>query len=200
MRRRLYSLARERKAHARRAAPILGALLLIGALAACGESATIGGHGVTTIGSPTLIAAAVVTVPPGRTAAPSVVSPTPRALEQVPAATVTIAAVAQTATPTATPATTTPATTEPTPVVVAIGEGDPREGERIFTEMACVVCHGENLEGDIGPALAGRTIDDLPHNRIMSQVMEGGNGMPAFKTQLSDDEIAHVVAFIRSKA
>ena len=198
MRRRLYSLARERIAHARRTAPVLGALLLIGALAACGESATIGGHWPTTIGAP--VVAAVATVPPGRTAAPSVVSPTPRALEEVPAATVTVAAVAQTTTPTATPATTTPTTTEPTPVVVAIGEGDPREGERIFTEMACVVCHGENLEGDIGPALAGRTIDDLPHNRIMSQVMEGGNGMPAFKTQLSDDEIAHVIAFIRSKA
>lgn len=39
----------------------------------------------------------------------------------------------------------------------------------------CVGCHGQNLEGGMGPALVGT---DLPHDEIVRIINEGAAGMP----------------------
>ena len=66
-------------------------------------------------------------------------------------------------------------------------------GLEIFQTAGCAACHGQNGEGNIGPALAGHT-----EEQIFRQVRTPkGNIMPPFAAdQLSDDDVEKIVAWI----
>ena len=57
------------------------------------------------------------------------------------------------------------------------GEGggtyDAAAAEEVYQEN-CASCHGENLEGASGPAIAG-----TPQDQVAEMIENGGNGMPA---------------------
>lgn len=54
---------------------------------------------------------------------------------------------------------------------------DSVDGEEVYSE-SCASCHGDDLEGENGPALD--TIgDDMSKDDILDQIEEGGDGMPA---------------------
>src|SRR6201987_2934076 len=42
------------------------------------------------------------------------------------------------------------------------GHGTPKEGEKVFTLQGCIVCHGAEGVGGLGPALKSKTSQDLP--------------------------------------
>ena len=42
------------------------------------------------------------------------------------------------------------------------GRGTPKEGAKVFTLQGCVVCHGEEGVGGVGPTLKSKTSQDLP--------------------------------------
>ena len=42
------------------------------------------------------------------------------------------------------------------------GRGTPKEGEKVFTLQGCVVCHGAEGTGGLGPVLKSKTSQDLP--------------------------------------
>ena len=42
------------------------------------------------------------------------------------------------------------------------GRGTPKEGAKVFMLQGCVVCHGEEGTGGLGPALKSKTSQDLP--------------------------------------
>jgi cytochrome c len=42
------------------------------------------------------------------------------------------------------------------------GHGTPKEGEKVFTLQGCIVCHGAEGEGGLGPRLKSKTSQDLP--------------------------------------
>src|SRR6267154_2542153 len=42
------------------------------------------------------------------------------------------------------------------------GRGTPKEGAKVFALQGCVVCHGEEGVGGLGPALKSKTSQDLP--------------------------------------
>jgi len=42
------------------------------------------------------------------------------------------------------------------------GRGTPKEGATVFTLQGCIVCHGEEGVGGVGPALKSKTSQDLP--------------------------------------
>src|SRR6201987_3039711 len=42
------------------------------------------------------------------------------------------------------------------------GRGTPKEGAQVFLLQGCVVCHGEEGVGGVGPALKSKTSQDLP--------------------------------------
>ena len=42
------------------------------------------------------------------------------------------------------------------------GRGTPKEGEKVFTLQGCIVCHGAEGVGGVGPALKSKTSQDLP--------------------------------------
>src|SRR3954470_13949559 len=73
------------------------------------------------------------------------------------------------------------------------------QGKQIFTQN-CAGCHtlkAANASGQVGPNL-----DDLKPDEptVQRQVTNGGGAMPAFKGQLSDDEIKAVSQYVASVA
>lgn len=151
---------------------ILSGVILVG-IVACGESSRLSLLVPTPEPTPVIVQL-LITVPPGRTANP-VPSPTP------------------TSTPTPTPAPTPTPSGTPTPTPTpTVQTGD----VQVYDAKGCAVCHGQDLSGGIGPALACRTPEDLPEDRIRLQLADGGNGMPPFP-ELTEEEIGQLIELIR---
>ncbi|MDQ0298269.1 cytochrome c551 [Salibacterium salarium] len=55
----------------------------------------------------------------------------------------------------------------------------------------CLQCHGENLEGQVGPELSG---NDLSKDEVLSMIQNGGNGMQA--NIIEGEEAENVAAWI----
>lgn len=80
--------------------------------------------------------------------------------------------------------------------------GELKRGEEIFVTN-CVACHKDQGQGDIGPNLTdefwingdGNKAEFL-HHMVLNGREE--NGMPPWKEILSDDEVYHVVAYVKS--
>ena len=68
----------------------------------------------------------------------------------------------------------------------------------------CATCHGPEGEGKqvgtlrVPPLREGRAAQD-PDARLLSQIHDGGNGMPSFKFTLTDDEIQDLLRFVREE-
>ena len=80
------------------------------------------------------------------------------------------------------------------------GGGDAASGEAIFADSGCANCHtleAAGANGTIGPNLdeSKPTVDES-----ISQVTNGGNGMPAFGDQLTEAEIRDVATFVTESA
>ncbi|WP_310498558.1 cytochrome c [Sandarakinorhabdus sp.] len=76
----------------------------------------------------------------------------------------------------------------------------PHPGEQVYREV-CQACHMANAGGGIGagriPALAGN--ESLEDADYPIMVVTGGKGaMPWFRGSLTDQQIADVVAYVRS--
>ena len=74
-------------------------------------------------------------------------------------------------------------------------EGDAAAGEAVFT-ASCGSCHTleeAGTSGNVGPNLDEST---LPLDAVVTQVENGGGGMPPFGGQLSEDDIRNVAAFV----
>jgi mono/diheme cytochrome c family protein len=89
-----------------------------------------------------------------------------------------------------TPTTTTPTTTAPTK------PGDATAGKAIFETAGCGGCHTLKAAGATGTV--GPNLDQLRPAlaRIVLQVNQGGGQMPAFKGQLTDQQIQDVAAYV----
>jgi mono/diheme cytochrome c family protein len=74
-------------------------------------------------------------------------------------------------------------------------------GAVLFRDKGCRFCHGANLEGTKkAPALAEiRKQKTWTNEKITAQILDGGTKMPPFRESLSDEEIQHLIAFLRSK-
>ncbi len=78
-------------------------------------------------------------------------------------------------------------------------QGDPVSGAMLF-RANCAACHGDQMEGGIGPALNTNEITTAEEAALQQKVVVGieANGMPAFKDQLSEQEILDVVALLKN--
>ncbi len=88
--------------------------------------------------------------------------------------------------------------TAPKPVAIPpqYQNGDATAGKVVFTTAGCSGCHtlaDANAHGTVGPNL-----DQLkpPLSKVVTQVLNGGGAMPAFKGQLSAKKIAAVSAYV----
>ena len=81
---------------------------------------------------------------------------------------------------------------------------DPAKGKEVFEQ--CAVCHEvANEEKKLGPSLKGlykkakMTNGKKPSDQtVTAKINEGGNGMPAYKDMLSDEEKANVLAYLKT--
>lgn len=72
-------------------------------------------------------------------------------------------------------------------------------GAELFSQN-CAACHqpaGQGIPGAF-PALAGNTFVQGPEPIVASTVLKGRGGMPSFSADLTDDQIAAVLSFVRS--
>jgi mono/diheme cytochrome c family protein len=87
-------------------------------------------------------------------------------------------------------------------------DGEPAKGKMVF-EKLCVVCHGAQGKGD-GPAglmmtprpadFTSAKIKSKPDSELLGSIQDGRppTTMPAFKEQLSAQQISDVLAYVRS--
>ena len=83
-------------------------------------------------------------------------------------------------------------------------KGDPEKGKEVFQQ--CTPCHNaDSTEKKMGPGLKGLFSRDKLNNgkkpteeNIRSKVDEGGNGMPAYKEMLSEDEKNDLIAYLKT--
>ena len=89
-------------------------------------------------------------------------------------------------------------------VMAAPKKGDPDKGKEVFQQ--CTPCHNaDSTEKKMGPGLKGLFSKEKMNNgkkptedNVRSQIDEGGNGMPAYKEMLGDDEKADLIAYLKT--
>jgi cytochrome c2 len=82
--------------------------------------------------------------------------------------------------------------------------GDAAKGKEVFEQ--CSVCHNaDSEEKKMGPGLKGLFKRDTMTNgkkpteaNVRAKVDEGGNGMPAYKDMLSDQEKDDLIAYLKT--
>lgn len=83
-------------------------------------------------------------------------------------------------------------------------KGDATKGKETFEQ--CAVCHSaDSPETKMGPSLQGlfkhkslkngKPVNDAS---VMAQINAGGNGMPAYQDQLSNEEKANLMAYLHT--
>ena len=87
--------------------------------------------------------------------------------------------------------------TQTTPAVPPqYANGDPVAGKAVFESAGCKACHTLAAAGATGTV--GPNLDTLkpPLGAVVTQVLNGGGGMPPFKSQLTAKQVADVAAFV----
>jgi mono/diheme cytochrome c family protein len=88
------------------------------------------------------------------------------------------------------------ATEATTTETTGAAQGDAEAGKAVFASAGCGGCHTleeAGSSGSVGPKLDGL---NLSFDRVKEQVENGGGAMPAFKGQLTDQQINDVAAFV----
>jgi mono/diheme cytochrome c family protein len=76
--------------------------------------------------------------------------------------------------------------------------GDPVNGKVVYETKAspsCASCHGATARGGSGPNIKSEVSDE---GEFIDFVLEGEGSMPAYDSQLTDQEIADLVAYVKS--
>ena len=74
--------------------------------------------------------------------------------------------------------------------------GDAAAGKALFASKGCGVCHTLAAAGSTGTV--GPNLDEKKPSQalIADRVVNGKNAMPPFKSQLTDKQIADLVAYV----
>jgi mono/diheme cytochrome c family protein len=72
--------------------------------------------------------------------------------------------------------------------------GDKRQGEKLYN-ASCIVCHGSQARGGIGPRLAGNPI--LSNEKAFWKIVrEGRHVMPPLKDAVTEQQMADIRAWL----
>lgn len=72
------------------------------------------------------------------------------------------------------------------------------EGKGLYATN-CAACHGENLEGGVGPSLTAHLKYGETDDKMFASTAKGTpNGMPPFENQLGTDRIWKILAYVDS--
>jgi mono/diheme cytochrome c family protein len=72
-------------------------------------------------------------------------------------------------------------------------------GEEIYLQL-CSNCHGDGLEGAIGPALGpGSNAASRPDEYLRVTITEGRGRMPSFSSALTGDQVERLIDYLREE-
>lgn len=84
---------------------------------------------------------------------------------------------------------------------ISLLEGDVEAGEAVFRgaspEQTCTDCHGQNGEGGFGPSY-DQVFAQKTDWQVMLTILGGRGAMPAWGEKLSDQQLADLMAFLRT--
>lgn len=86
-------------------------------------------------------------------------------------------------------------TQKPASQAAAAPAGNVENGKKAFVQHGCFSCHGYSAEGGPGARLAQNSI---PFQGFVQYVRRPRRSMPPYGTQVSDQELADIYAFIKS--
>lgn len=92
--------------------------------------------------------------------------------------------------------------TTKTPAATATAESSPAfvKAQEVFTANKCISCHGVDLAGKVGPKTNLQKVGGkMSKEQIANQIKNGGGGMPAYKTTISEEEIGLLTDWLSSK-
>jgi mono/diheme cytochrome c family protein len=78
-------------------------------------------------------------------------------------------------------------------------QGDPEAGKEVFASAGCGNCHTFEPAGASGTTAPNLDESNIDFEGAVEQIENGGGGMPPFRDQLSEEEIANVAAFVTSR-
>jgi mono/diheme cytochrome c family protein len=89
-------------------------------------------------------------------------------------------------------------------IMLSAPKGDAAKGKVVFEQ--CAVCHNaDSDEKKMGPGLKGLFKKDKLVNgkkpsdaTVLAKINEGGNGMPAYKDVLSDQEKTDLIEYLKT--
>ena len=91
-----------------------------------------------------------------------------------------------------------PAQTPVAPPAPPFGYGDPARGEDLYRSTGCVLCHGLQAEGGIGPALTDARVD---FTTFLESVRAPADIMPPYLAeQITNQDVRHILAYVQSLA
>lgn len=74
---------------------------------------------------------------------------------------------------------------------------DDARGEEIYVQL-CSRCHGDDLEGGIGPPLGAGSPSAEADDEYLRFTVENGRGrMPSFSSSLDDDQLERLIEYMR---
>lgn len=74
---------------------------------------------------------------------------------------------------------------------------DDATGEEIYQQL-CANCHGEDLNGALGPAIGpGTNSARQPDEFLELAILRGRGSMPSFSSSLDSDQVERLVSFVR---
>jgi cytochrome c551 len=76
--------------------------------------------------------------------------------------------------------------------------GNPAEEAKVLYNNFCISCHGGNLTEVKGPNLE-KVGERLTEDQIFKQIQKGGNGMPAFKVSMKEEDIRTLARWLAAK-
>ena len=85
-------------------------------------------------------------------------------------------------------------------LAACVGTPEPdATGEEIYLQL-CSRCHGDHLEGGIGPSLGlGSNAADQPDLFLEITIRDGRGRMPSFSSVLDDAQLDRLIAFLREE-
>ncbi len=79
------------------------------------------------------------------------------------------------------------------------GSPEEQKARQLFVQMGCFTCHGQRMEGNIGPIIAGLPVETIKQ-AVRNGFPEAEVPMPAFsQEQLSDEDLDILARFISSR-
>jgi mono/diheme cytochrome c family protein len=80
-----------------------------------------------------------------------------------------------------------------------VGQPSPEAtGEEIYLQV-CAGCHGDSLQGSVGPALGpGSNSAEQPDEFLSVTISQGRGRMPSFQS-LSEDQVSRLIGFLRQE-